>query len=67
MVLSEWRIDGLDIKGVTVMDPWETYGSFIGSAPLVLMACSSYSGLWKEHTSVCYPLMPIFKIVHIAD
>ena len=67
MVVSEWCIGGLEINWVVIMDPRETYGSFFGCAPLVLMACSFYSGLWKEYTSVCYPLMVVFEVVHIAD
>ncbi len=68
MVLSEWRIGVLEISGVAIMDSRETCVPITGSVFLALMASSSYSGLWKEHTSVCGPSMTALEsLIDVAD
>jgi hypothetical protein len=56
MVLSDGNMDGLEINGVAIMDSRETCVPITGSTLLALMASSTYSGLWKEHNSVCGPV-----------
>ena len=66
MVLREQDVNRMEGERVTFMDSWETYVFRTTDQRPTSIACSSYSGCRKEHTSVRHNFVGLFEVINGA-